>query len=85
MSGGDLLVEAKVLFDGCDADIELEAFVELGREAFLDDGEIARVIIENLRVVGERGFHGGDVVLGGGNIIFDSGDVFGKSRKLFVG
>src|SRR5271155_5611028 len=54
-SGSDLLVEAEVLFDSGDADFKLEAFVEIGREVFLDDGEIARVVIENLRVIGERG------------------------------
>ena len=63
-SGGDLLVEAEVLFDRGDADFKLEAFVEIGREVFLDDSEIARVVIENLRVIGERGFHVGDVVFG---------------------
>jgi hypothetical protein len=63
-SGGDLLVEAEVFFDRGDADCELEAFVEIGREVFLDDSEIARVVIKNLRVIGERGFHVRDVVFG---------------------
>jgi hypothetical protein len=54
-SGGDLLVEAEVLFNGGDADCELEALVEIGRHVILDDGQIARVVIENLRVIGERG------------------------------
>jgi hypothetical protein len=63
-SGGDLFVEAEVLFDRRDADFKLEASVEIGCEVFLDDGEIARMVIENLRVIGERGFHVGDVVLG---------------------
>jgi hypothetical protein len=45
-----------VLFDRGDADCELEAFVEIGSHVILDDGESARVVIENLRVIGERGF-----------------------------
>jgi len=36
---------------------------EVGRNVAFDDGEIARVVIENFRVIGERGFHVGDVVL----------------------
>jgi hypothetical protein len=68
-SGHDLFVEAEVFFNCGDADFELLAFVEIGRHVILDDGEIARVVIENLRVIGERGFHVG-------NIIFDGDDVF---------
>ena len=44
---------------------------------FLDDGEIARVVIENLRVIGERGFHVGDVVLGG-HVLDDMGEHFAE-------
>ena len=61
-SGCDLLVGAEVLFDRRDTDFKLEALVEIGREVFLDDSEIAHVVIENLRVIGESGFHVGDVV-----------------------
>jgi hypothetical protein len=43
-----------VFFNCGDADFQLEAFVEIGRGVFLDDGEIACVVIENLRVIGER-------------------------------
>jgi hypothetical protein len=50
-SGGDLLVEAEVLFDGCDADFELEAFVEVRLNVILDDVEVARVIDERWCVV----------------------------------
>jgi hypothetical protein len=46
--GGDLLVEAEVLFDRRDADFELEAFVEIVRHVVFDDREITRVVIENL-------------------------------------
>jgi hypothetical protein len=63
-SRGDLFVEAEVFFDRGDADFELEAFVEIGREVILDDSEIARLVVETLRVIGERGFHVGDVVFG---------------------
>jgi hypothetical protein len=73
-SGGNLLVE--VFFDRGDADFKLEAFVEIGREVFLDDSEIARVVTENLRVIGERGFHVRDVVFGR-HLAFDVGDVIG--------
>jgi hypothetical protein len=69
-----------MLFDCGDADFKLEAFVEIGREVFLDDGEIARVVIENLCVIGERGFHVGDVVLGR-HLAFDIGDVIGDSGE----
>jgi hypothetical protein len=53
-----------MLFNCGDAHFELEAFVEVGRNIALDDSEIVRVVIENLLVIGERGFHVGDVVLG---------------------
>jgi hypothetical protein len=97
-SGGDLLVEAEVLFNCGDADFKLEAFVEIGCEVFLDDGEIARVVIEHLRVIGERGFHVGDVVLGrhllakireivlGGHVLDDMAEHFAEFlERRFLG
>jgi hypothetical protein len=44
-SGGDLFVEAEVLFDCGAADCELEALVEIGSHVILDDGEVARVLL----------------------------------------
>jgi hypothetical protein len=66
-------------------------------EVFLDEGEIARVVIENLRVVGERGFHVGDVVFGrhllakireivfGGHVLDDMAEHFAEflERRFF--
>ena len=75
-SGGDLFVEAEVLFDCGDADCELEALVEIGSHVILDDGEVGRVVIKNLRVIGERRFHVRDVVFGR-HLAFDFGDVVG--------
>jgi hypothetical protein len=87
--GGDLLVEAQVLLDRGDSDFELEAFVEIVRHVVFDDGEIARVVIQNLRVlverlgvVGKRGLHVGDVRGDGGEAAFDHfAEVF-ESRFL---
>jgi hypothetical protein len=67
------LSHGEVLFDCGDADCELEALVEIGSHVILDDGEVGRVVIKNLRVIGERRFHVRDVVFGR-HLAFDFGD-----------
>ncbi len=82
--GGDLLVDAEVLFDRGDADFELQTLVDL---MLLELGQLRVEPIDFGSKVGldvvDLGIEAGDVRFGGHGRL-DVGNVFRERRELFV-
>jgi hypothetical protein len=77
-SGGDLFVKAEMLFDGGNADFELEAFVDL---AFLELGQLG---VEAIDFTSEVGFDAVDLCVEFFHAAVGASDVVGDRGEALI-